>query len=93
MVAPLSAPERLSISSTVYNDAGKESSYVIKFQYFTSPPTGSPWQDKDPVFQIHTVMKGDTSYWPESSILEYCKRMAGLLQDPTTISKILRGDK
>lgn len=91
-LAPLTSPEMITLESTLAFDAGKESTHLIKFEYFLPPPAGSPFGSPDLKMQVHTVIKADTSYWTEVQLIDACKRMAHLLSQNGVISQILRGD-
>lgn len=93
MAADLSAPEHLEIQSTLANDVGKESSYLIKFTTYGAPPVGSPYGSPDPKLQAHMVLKADTSYWTQAQILNHALRLAHLCITPNFIGDVLRGNK
>lgn len=93
MAAALSSPEYLTIESTLANDSGKDSTYLIKLENFISPPAGSPYNTPDPKLQVHAVIKVDTSVFTEAQIREQCYRLGHILWQPVILQQILRGDR
>lgn len=93
MAAPLSEPQTMTIESTLSGDTGKDSSYLIKSEWYLPAPAGAPFGTPDSKLQVHSVIKGDTSVFTEAQILEAVKRQGHLLVQPSVIANILRGDK
>lgn len=91
--AALSSPMYLDVDSTISNDSGKESSYLIKFRHYQAPPAGAPYNSPDPVLQVHSVIKCDTSVWTQTQIYAACQSLAHMLIQTGLIGPILRGDR